>query len=114
MCWKPSFGRSTRDLRCLIDHLVIETDSLTACDLLNIDVDCGLVQNLVDTIKFQIKEVPNVRVVHCFRESNQLADFMGRAADVNNCTLKIYHSVPTQAQELLEVERVKMGSSAVM
>lgn len=73
-----------------------------------------MVQNLVDTIKIQIQGVPNVKVVHYFRELNQLADFMAKAAEVYNYTLKIYHSVPTQAKELLEDERINIGSFVVV
>ena len=61
-----------REMR--LNNLIIELDALSVVTLMNNDFDNLLMEPLLTDCRNLLKEIPNKRVIHIYREANQCVD----------------------------------------
>ena len=59
-------------------QLIIELDALSVVILMNNETENLLMEPLLTDCRNLLKEIPNKRVIHAFREANQCADALAK------------------------------------
>lgn len=84
--------------------VIIESDSMELVTLLNVTDPYPLGQflnSIIQDIKSRLNKIPQVKVTHCFRESNSCADNLAKLAFSTPNGLTVLHDPPQDMQSLL-------------
>ena len=89
-------------------RLIIELDALSVVILMNNESENLLMEPLLTDCKNLLKEIPNKRVFHAFREANQCADALAKLGSQTLYSFAVFCDPPPVVEPILAFDKANM------
>ena len=91
-----------------IQQLLIELDALSVVILMNNESENLLMEPLLVDCRNLLKEFPNKRVIHAFREANQCADALAKLGSQSLYSFVVFCNPPPVVDAILAFDKANM------
>ena len=91
-----------------IQQLVVELDALSIVILMNNESENLLMEPLLSDCRSLLKEIPNKRVIHAFREANQCADALAKIGAQSLYSFVTFCSPPSVVEDILAFDKANL------
>ena len=89
-------------------QLIIELDALSVVILMNNETENLLMEPLLTDCRNLLKEIPNKRVIHAFREANQCADALAKLGPQSLYSFAVFCNPPPVVESILAFDKANM------
>ena len=97
-----------------LQHLIIELDALSVVMLMNNETENLLMEPLLTDCRNLLKDIPNKRVVHAFRETNQCADALAKLGSQSLYSFVVFCNPPPVVESLLSFDKANMRCNRLL
>ena len=95
-------------------QLIIELDALSVVILMNNETENLLMEPLLTDCRNLLKEIPNKRVVHAFREANQCADALAKLGSQSLYSFAVFCNPPPVVESILAFDKANMRCNRLL
>lgn len=91
-----------------IHHLIIQLDALSVVILMNNDYENLLMEPLLTDCRNLLKEFPNKRAIHAFREAKQCVDALAKLGAQSMSYFAVFCNPPPVVETILAFDKANM------
>ena len=91
-----------------IQQLIIELVALSVVILMNNESENLLMESLLTDCRNLLKEFPNKRVIHTFREANQCVDALAKLGSQSLYSFVVFCNPPAMVEAILAFDKASM------
>lgn len=91
-----------------MNNLIIELDALSIVLLLNNEAENIMTEPLLSDCRSLLKQIPNKRVLHIYREAHQYADALAKLGAQSSPHFVVFCNPPLVVENLLAVDKASM------
>ena len=91
-----------------VSNLIIELDVLSIVLLMNNEAENIMMEPLLSDCRILLKQIPNKRVLHIFREANQCADALAKLRAQTGSHFVVFCNPPPVVENLLAFDKANM------
>ena len=95
-------------------QLIIELDALSVVILMNNETENLLMEPLLTDCRNLLKELPNKRVIHAFREVNQCADALAKLGSQSLYSFAVFCNPSSVVKSILTFDKVNMQCNRLL
>ena len=97
-----------------LQQLIIELDALSVVILMNNETENLLMEPLLTDCRNLLKEIPNKRVVHAFREANQCADTLAKLGSQSLYIFSVFCNPLPVVKSILTFDKANMHCNRLL
>ena len=91
-----------------VNNLIIELDALSIVLLMNNEAENIMMEPLLSDCRSLLKQIPNKRVLHIFREANQCVDALAKLRAQTGSHFVVFCNPPPVVENLLAFDNANM------
>ena len=91
-----------------VSNLIIELDALSIVLLMNNEAENIMMEPLLSNCRSLLKQIPNKRVLHIFREANQCVDALAKLGTQFESHFVVFCNPPPVVENLLAFDKANM------
>ena len=91
-----------------LNNLIIELDALSVVILMNNGYENLLIKSLLTDCRNLLKEIPNKRVIHTYREANQCVDALAKLGVQSLANFVVFCNPPPVVDPILVLDKANM------
>ena len=91
-----------------VSNLIIELDVLSIVLLMNNEAENIMMEPLLSDCRSLLKQIPNKRVLHIFREANQCVDALAKLREQTGSHFVVFCNPPPVVENLLAFDKANM------
>ena len=95
-------------------QLIIELNALSVVILMNNETENLLMEPLLTDCRNLLKEIPNKRVIHAFREANQCADALAKLGPQSLYSFAVFCNPPPVVESILAFDKANMRCNRLL
>ena len=97
-----------------IQQLIIKLDALSIVILMNNESENLLMESLLSDCRSLLKEIPNKRVIHAFREANQCADALAKIGAQSLYSFVTFCNLPSVVEDILAFDKANLSCNRLV
>ena len=91
-----------------VSNLIIELDALSIVLLMNNEAENIMMEPLFSDCRSLLKQIPNKRVLHIYRETNQCADALAKLGAQTDSNFVVFCNPPPVVESLLAFDNANL------
>ena len=95
-------------------QLIIELDALSVVILMNNESENLLTEPLLTDCRNLLKEIPNKRAIHAFREANQCADALAKLGSQTLYSFAVFCNPPPMVEPILTFDKANIRCNRLL